>query len=182
MTFHFKIFAVALYVAVVYATIALGAVYYRRIHDKSDLKDARLGEDLRFFYDPRIVISLAILLMLNLISLWICLVNPPNPFLYIIPLAIGINFCQFSIRLNHQRLIIQSGGIIIRRIWLGGARAIDFDKILLVEHIRDFLMVKVSIYSEETKPIATIFLFRKDSIIFLQLVRQLSGAVVTDSV
>ncbi len=145
--FDSTILLYAIYVAFVYACLALGATAYRQIVDNLELLKINLGEDIYFLYDPMSFLIVAVLIVvfgiLGFLALYIW---EPIILAYVIPLAVGVNIVQIALRAHFQRLIVRTGGIVGRNIFNGKLEAVGYEQVLMGEVEREWMWDCVTLH------------------------------------
>lgn len=150
--FDGTIFLHALYVTLAYATLAIGATFYRQILDNSDVKEVKLGEDLLYALDPLNVLWVVILCVTFVILVvWALYAVPAVTKYYVIPLAVGVNIVQLSYRMRHQRLQVKTLGCIGRSLFEERFKAIRYNNIHVVDVEESaFWYIVIVYYTEQT--------------------------------
>lgn len=132
--FDTQLFVHALYVGMVYSCLAFGATYYRKYADEYEVRKYHLGEEIFSAYNPFAMLGIVTFGGLFCIFALVALMqrNPPM-ILYVIPIACGINIVQFLIRARHQRVKIQSRGVIVRYLFKEGGIGLGYSELRRIE-------------------------------------------------
>jgi len=134
MYFDKIIFLYAIYVAFAYGMLALGATYFRNSLDARQRSEINMGETLIYVVNPLTYLLLGTILLLFCIFAVIAMsLSTPTVLAYVFPLALFTNAVQVLYRASEQRVEICTKGLIIRPIFLGETKSIEYEQLIRVE-------------------------------------------------
>lgn len=128
-----EIFFHSAYVAFVFSVLYFGALIYRQIIDRMEVRKLQMGEDRDAYIDavPAGLVCLGIVVLVPLGIL--CYgVFTPSIYTYALPLVVGIQCVQLGLRTLFQRTLIKTRGLVVRSVLFDRVKAIPFADIIAV--------------------------------------------------
>ena len=96
------------YVAFVFGVLFFGALAFRQVLDNLEVRRLSMGEDRDSFLDAAGGIASGAVLVLLVLLLIICYgILTPTVFVYAIPLVLGVQWLQITLRLVFQRTLVR---------------------------------------------------------------------------
>ncbi len=144
--FDWQTFFHAGYVAFVFGVLFFGALAFRQIVDNLEVKRLQLGEDRDCFLDAPIAVVLGSAWLGVLLLGPVMYLNlPPSVYGYALPLIIGVQLLQLSLRTFYQRTQVKTRGLVVRSIMFDKVRGLPFAEIVMIRFIQDRFWVEVRI-------------------------------------
>jgi hypothetical protein len=167
MATPWQFFVSALYVTFTYASIGFGALYYRSVVDGMRAREARPGEELFAFVDPRTYFGVGCLAFFFCIFVVLLLVqtdlfheevnrSAPGLVFLVIPMVLLVNIAQLVLRARGQQTLVCTQGVMIRRMLTEKMYIVHFDDVVRAARIeREFWWFKIvfaDVSGEDMKP------------------------------
>lgn len=150
--FDWTTFLHAGYVAFVFGVLFFGALAFRQVLDNLEVRRLSMGEDRDSFLDAAGGIVSAAVLVLLVPLLIICYgMLTPTVFIYAIPLVLGVQWLQITLRLIFQRTLVRTRGLVVRSVLFDKVKAVPFSEIVMVRFVKGTLWtdVRVGLPNEE---------------------------------
>ncbi len=178
MIFDPTILAHASYVAFAFAVLFFGALAYRQVLDNLEVRRLALGEDRRMFHNAPATLAMILYAVVVAIVGWAAFsTSNPTVYRYSLPLIVGAQWVQISLRILLQPTMVKTGGIVLRPLLLGPNRGIRYVNIISVSFHRKLLWTEVTIF-EATRGPATFRIFRFSDSTLELLLRSSTTAVL----
>jgi len=170
--FDWTTFFHAGYVAFVFGVLFFGALAFRQVLDNLDVRRLSMGEDRDSFVDAAggIAAGAILVFLLVLMIVWYGILRP-SVYVYAIPLVLGVQWLQITLRLIFQRTLVRTRGLVVRSVLFDKVRAIPYADIVMVRFIKGKLWTDVRIGLPNEEVGFRIFSFSAD-----QLERLIQGA------
>jgi len=144
--FDWTTFLHAGYVAFVFGVLFFGALAFRQVLDNLDVRRLQMGEDRDSFVDAAGGVVSAVALSFLLLLVIVCFgILQPSIYTYAIPLVLGVQWLQITLRILYQRTLVRTRGLVVRSVLFDRVRAVPFDEIVMVRFIRGRLWTEVRI-------------------------------------
>ena len=145
-SFDWTTFLHAGYVAFVFGVLFFGALAFRQVLDNLEVRRLSMGEDRDSFLDAAGAIVSGAVLVLLVLLLIICYgMLRPTVFVYAIPLVLGVQWLQITLRLILQRTLVRTRGLVIRSVLFDRVAAVPFTEIVMVRFVKGRLWTDVRI-------------------------------------
>jgi len=150
--FDLEVFVHGAYVAFTFAVLLFGALAFRQVLDNLEVKRLMMGEDRDAFIDAPGAIFMGICWFVALI---LCIVMygivRPSVYSYALPLVFMVQIAQISMRLQFQRTLVKTRGIVVRSVLLARQRTALFDELVMVRMVKHswWVDVRLGLQSEE---------------------------------
>lgn len=150
--FDWQTFFHAAYVAFVFAVLLFGALAFRQVVDDLEVRALQLGEDRESFLDAPVTLALGLAwLLVGLITLVAFARLEPSIYGYALPLILGVQVMQLTLRTVFQKTQIKTRGLVVRSILFHGVRPVPYEEIVMVRFVRHrfWVEVRVGLKNEE---------------------------------
>ncbi len=126
----------AAYVAFVFGVLFFGALAFRQILDDLAVKGLAMGEDRDSFLDAAwVVVMAAGWIGVGILGLICYGLLPPSIYAYAVPMVIGVQVLQLTLRLVFQRTQVKTRGLVVRSVLFDRVRAVDYTEIVVVRFV-----------------------------------------------
>ena len=163
--FEWITFLHAGYVAFVFGVLFFGALAFRQVLDNLDVRRLAMGEDRDSFIDAAGgIVSGMVLTALVLLCIVCYGILVPSVFVYAIPLVLGVQWMQITLRLVFQRTLVRTRGLVVRSVLFDRVRAIPFEEIVMVRFVKGKLWTEVHVGLQKEEIGFRIFSFSADQL------------------
>lgn len=144
--FDWQTFFHAGYVAFVFAVLFFGALAFRQIVDNLEVKRLQLGEDRdSFLHAPTILLLGGAWSVVLVVGPFLYLNISPTVYSYALPLILGVQLLQLTMRAFFQRTQVKTRGLVVRSLLFDKVRGLPFSDIVMIRFVQDRFWVDVRI-------------------------------------
>lgn len=144
--FDWQTFFHAGYVAFVFAVLFFGALAFRQIVDNLEVKRLQLGEDRdSFLQAPTILLLGGAWSVVLVVGPFLYLKISPTVYSYALPLILGVQLLQLTMRAFFQRTQVKTRGLVVRSLMFDKVRGLPFSDIVMIRFVQDRFWVDVRI-------------------------------------
>lgn len=152
------IFFHAVYVGFAFGVLFFGALVFRQVVDKAEVRKLHMGEDKDAFVDGGSAwVLIGCLMVLVPIAILCYGVAKPSIYVYALPLVLAVQLVQLALRMVFQRTLVKTRGIVVQSVLLHRFKVADFSEILVVRLIPSGLWVTVRIALPDSEAVFRIF-------------------------
>lgn len=144
--FDWQTFFHAGYVAFVFAVLFFGALAFRQIVDNLEVKRLQLGEDRDSFLNaPTMLLLGSAWSVVLVVGPFLYLNITPTVYSYALPLILGVQLLQLTLRAFYQRTQVKTRGLVVRSLLFDKVRGLPFSDIVMIRFVQDRFWVDVRI-------------------------------------